>query len=175
MRHLILVNGLPGAGKSTLAGRLAAELQAPVLSKDVVKEALADALSDSAIPRTALGAAAMESVWTIAAQAEGPLLIDSWWFRPRDLAFARAGLERARADSAVEIWCEVPSDVARERCAERDRHPVHADSRDLSREWAAWSAGADPLALCPVVRVDTTSLVDVSELASRVAALLASS
>ncbi|MFI6604780.1 AAA family ATPase [Nonomuraea sp. NPDC050536] len=38
---LVLVNGLPGAGKSTLGRPLATQLNARFLSKDAVKEALA--------------------------------------------------------------------------------------------------------------------------------------
>ncbi|MEO7058823.1 MAG: GNAT family N-acetyltransferase, partial [Lapillicoccus sp.] len=43
-RLVVLVNGLPGSGKSTLARALASELGLPLLSKDVVKETVADAL-----------------------------------------------------------------------------------------------------------------------------------
>jgi predicted kinase len=40
----VLVNGLPGAGKTTLAKPLADELGLPLLSKDRIKETLADEL-----------------------------------------------------------------------------------------------------------------------------------
>jgi predicted kinase len=36
---LVIVNGLPGSGKTTLARRLGAALEAPVVSKDALKEA----------------------------------------------------------------------------------------------------------------------------------------
>jgi predicted kinase len=40
--HLILVTGLPGTGKSTLARALAARYRIPLLAKDTVKEPLLD-------------------------------------------------------------------------------------------------------------------------------------
>lgn len=62
----MLVNGLPGSGKSTLAPPLARELDAQLLSKDAVKEALAECISrPDAVP--SLGAIAMEAVWAMAA------------------------------------------------------------------------------------------------------------
>lgn len=180
-RQVVLVNGLPGSGKTTLAGPLAARLGAPWLSKDAVKEALADAVGQGAPPLAAtsvvgapvVGAAAMEAVWRLAAAPLPRVVVESWWFRPRDLDHALRGLATAGADAVVEVWCDVPPDVARGRYESRPgRHPVHADDRDLTAEWATWSAGAAPLALGPVVRQDTTRPVDVGALALRVTTAL---
>ena len=41
---IVLVNGPPGAGKSTLALRLADELMLPLLMRDQIKEVLFDTL-----------------------------------------------------------------------------------------------------------------------------------
>jgi predicted kinase len=46
---VVLVSGVPGAGKSTLAGPLAAELGFALLAKDTIKEVLADALGVGAL------------------------------------------------------------------------------------------------------------------------------
>lgn len=40
---LIIVSGAPGSGKTTLAHRLASDLHLPLISKDELKESLADA------------------------------------------------------------------------------------------------------------------------------------
>ncbi len=40
----VVVAGLPGSGKTTLARALAVELDLPLISKDTIKEALFDAL-----------------------------------------------------------------------------------------------------------------------------------
>ena len=42
--HLILVTGLPGTGKSTLARRLSRHFSVPLIYKDAIKEPLFDVL-----------------------------------------------------------------------------------------------------------------------------------
>lgn len=41
----IVLNGVPGSGKTTLAPLLARELGFPVVARDAIKEALADAVA----------------------------------------------------------------------------------------------------------------------------------
>ena len=164
-----MVNGLPGSGKSSLAPRLAAELDGVCLGKDRIKEALADAVVTQ-VPR--LGAVAMETVWSLAAGVSGLVVVDSWWFRPRDLEQARTGLGRSGAQAAVEIWCDVPAELARSRYISRKRHVVHADAEKLATEWTGWATAAVPLALGPVIRVDTARTVDIRALAEDVRAAL---
>ena len=168
-RDVVMVNGLPGSGKSSLGPRLAAVLGAAFLSKDRVKEALADAVV-TGLPT--IGAIAMDTVWRCAADLPGMVVVDSWWFRPRDLDHARAGLVRAGAAGSVEVWCDVPAEVARARFVARRRPEVHADAERLATQWAGWAAEATPLGLGPVVRVDTAGPVDVAAVAERVRAAL---
>jgi Zeta toxin len=71
-RQMVFVSGAPGAGKTSLAVPLAAELGFALVCKDRLKETLRDALGapapDLAWSRT-LGAAAMELLWALAADA----------------------------------------------------------------------------------------------------------
>jgi predicted kinase len=115
---------------------------------------------------------AMDTVWTLAAAVSGMVVVDSWWFHPRDLEQARAGLARTGAKATVEIWCDVPAELARSRYISRKRHVVHADAEKLATEWTGWATTAVPLALGPVIRVDTARPVDIRALADDVRAAL---
>ncbi len=166
-RLLVLVNGLPGSGKTTLGGTLARTLNARFLSKDVIKEALASCL-ENPTGIAELGGIAMDAVWALAKASPVDVVIDSWWFKLRDLSFARAGIERTGARQVVEIWCEVPSQVARARYGSRSRAALYRDEQHLAEDWAEWAAHAAPLGLAPVLTVDTTQSVDCVVLAERV-------
>lgn len=164
---VVLVNGLPGSGKTTVATGLAAVLGAPLISKDAIKEAVAEVVP--AVPGPALGVAAGEMMWTLAAGMSGTVVLESWWFRPRDLGFVEAGLRRCGPASAVELWCDVPAHVAKTRFAGRRRHRIHDDRRRLADGWPQWEAAAEPLGIGPVVRVDTRGAVDLADVARRIA------
>ncbi|AGZ45966.1 AAA family ATPase [Actinoplanes friuliensis] len=168
-RDVVMVNGLPGSGKSSLAPRLAAALGAACLEKDRIKEALAEAVVTE-VPD--LGAVAMETVWSLAAAVSGMAVVDSWWFRPRDLDHARTGITRTGATATVEVWCDVPPELARARFIARKRPGVHADTERLATQWAGWATQAEPLALGPVLRIDTSRPVDIPALSTAVKAAL---
>lgn len=107
--RLVLVNGLPGSGKTTLSRGLAPVLSVPLISKDALKEAVADAVPS--IASSALGWAVGDLMWTLAATVSGTVILESWWFTPRDRDFVIAGMLRCQSPSVVEIWCEVPPDL----------------------------------------------------------------
>ncbi|GAB2620814.1 AAA family ATPase [Pseudactinotalea suaedae] len=167
---LILVNGLPGAGKTTLAHQLGASVDAVVISKDAIKEAMADALRLDEQSAAALGAAAMEAAWVLAAAVARTVLVESWWFAPRDLEFVRAGIAAVSPDRVVEVWCDAGTATARSRYVARRRHAVHQDVERLERDWETWASQGRPLGLSPVVEVDTSGPVDVAGLAAEVSA-----
>lgn len=176
-RLVVLVNGVPAAGKSTLAGPLSAALGLPLIGKDLIKETHADLLGseppDGRSQRdwnNALGRAASETMWTLLAVApRGAVLESSWRADVRHLV--AGGLERAgvtRTD-VVEVWCDVPPELAQQRDAARwsARHPIHG-ARLTDAESARIQAHAEPLAFGPVLRVDTTRPLTSSDIAALV-------
>ena len=169
----ILVNGLPGSGKTTVSATLAGVLGCPLLAKDPIKEALADLAGPMIAPR-ALGSIAMETVWSMAAEVEAGVVVDSFWHRPRDLEHARAGVSRAGSPRTLEVWCDVDPDVALQRVVDRHaaggRHPAHGTVESARASWPEWAGAAEPLGEWPVIRVDTSTPVDMDDLVMQISA-----
>lgn len=163
---VVLVNGVPGAGKTTLAAPLGARLRMPLVAKDAIKEALHDALQ-GALPRAQLGSFASESVWTLAGFLHGSAMLESFWASGRDEPYVRHGLALLGDPPGVELWCEVPLQTAFERYRSRARHDAHADA-GRQEEWWAMASSAEPLTGLPVVRVRTDQPVDVAAVAAQI-------
>jgi predicted kinase len=159
-RRLVLVTGLPGAGKTTLAEPLAAALGMPLLAKDMIKEQLYDSLrpgiGDPDHWSRRLSAAAVDLALTIAGLLPAAVLEAN--LRPRDAA-QRARLA-ALQPTVVEVYCRCPGEEAARRFATRAgrRHPAHTLT-GLPDELLAEFDG--PVGLGTVVEVDTTAAVDL--------------
>jgi predicted kinase len=166
---VVLVNGMPASGKTTLARELARGLRLPLFSKDVIKEAHAEVFGaqppDGRAQRdwnSMFGAAASSTMWHLLADSACGAVLESTWPASETWELVKAGLESARVESPRQIWCEVPVALARERYALRHpvRHPVHGDQPD-DTEWARRWALAAPLPIPGTLHIDTTGPVDV--------------
>lgn len=164
--RLIVLNGMAGAGKTTLTAPLAAELGAVVVSKDAIEEALGDAV-DAQLPTRAIGALAADALWRIVGMLEGTVLIESVWRAGRDEEWFRRGWESAGAPAGVEVWCEAPRDVMRERYLTRERHAVHDDGTRVA-EWDEAADAARPMTGFTVMTVHTAQPVDVDAVAAAI-------
>ena len=161
---LVIVSGAPGSGKSTLARRLSADLHLPLISRDQLKEALADAMgSPSDVPASMLlGAGSVAVLYLVARQlleAGVGLIIESN-FR-RGLSETELLPLLAWSDPAL-IHCTASPKLIQRRYAERhargERHAAHLDA-DRAAGLAVDLADErfEPLNLAiPMLVVDTT-------------------
>ena len=169
MSRIVYISGRPGAGKSSLAFPLAAELGYSLVTKDMVKETLHDALyvpgdgeNDLAWSRR-LGAASFALLWTLAASA-GDMVIEANFDPHNDEAL---GQLQSLGGRTVEVHCACPAEVAHARYNARSRHEVHQGTRPLS----AMAKYDRPVGVGSLITVDTTRPVDVASVAAEVRGL----
>ena len=166
------ISGRPGAGKSSLAFPLAAELGYSLVIKDLVKEALHDALyvpGSGGLDRAwslRLSAASWELLWMLAAHA-GDMVIESNFHPPADIELGKL---RGLGARMVEVHCECPAEVAHARYNARLRHEAHSETLPLS----AMDKYNGPVGIGPLITVDTTGPVDIAAVAAEVRRLHAS-
>ncbi|MEN9937619.1 MAG: hypothetical protein RLZZ387_4198 [Chloroflexota bacterium] len=134
MPKLILVNGLPCTGKSTLARMLAAHLGLPLFSKDQIKETLFDTLGWSDRPwSTRLSVASVAVLLDVVAAelAAGRSCVAESNFHPERDAERLRDLRARHPFELVQVLCvtEGSALVARydERVSSGARHPGHLD------------------------------------------------
>ena len=174
--RLILVGGLPGTGKSTLAAGLGDVLGAAVLRSDEVRKELA-----GLAPTTPAPAPFGEGLYTPASTARTydtlleraavglrlgeVVVLDASWMGPSARAAARLVADRADAELG-QLRCEAPPEVTARRM--RDRAAAGGDPSDAGEDIAA--AMAATAAPWPeATTIDTTG----QALATRAAALTA--
>lgn len=156
MRALVLVTGPVASGKSTVAEPLAARLGLPLVTKDVVKEALFDALGtgDQAWSKQ-LSEAAYAVVFALVPGFPAAVLESNFRAEhgPRLLQLC---------PRPVELYCHCPREELARRFTSRRRHPGHLDEE---ADLGTLLGDPGPLALGgPLRKVDTTRPVDVDAL-----------
>ena len=159
-----LVAGPPGSGKTTLARPLAWTLGLPLIAKDVIKEALMEALGAPATVEESrtLGRAAVDVMFAVARTSPGAVL---------ESPFYRASVANLKElpGAIVEIRCRCPRELAlsRYRARSGERHSGHLDADRTDEE--LWNEELlQSLGVGPLIEVDTTAEVDVASLSREV-------
>ena len=140
--RVIVVTGLPGAGKSTLAHELARRYRLPLLAKDFIKESLLDVLgaADPAHSRK-LSDASFATLFRLAAEwaRDAHSFVLEGNFRPGEHEGSlRDSLEAAQV---VQLLCRVPESERVARLAARESDPSrHVGHRFGERQSAAGAA-----------------------------------
>jgi len=175
MHPILLVNGVPASGKSTVAAAIANRLRLPVLAVDTVKEAFFDHLGigDRDYSRQ-LGRAAYQAIFsTVAGFPDGLGAVVDAWHKFVPLEVLESHLVRAKAGRVIEVWCHAPPEVCAERYRARAgyRHPGHPPA-GYATELADLAARATPIGRWPVIDVDTNLALDEEGLLREVKKLL---
>ncbi|MCB1025730.1 MAG: AAA family ATPase [Acidobacteria bacterium] len=165
---IVLVSGSPGAGKTTLAKPLAEKLGFSLISKDAIKETLADHLKIDFCDldeNRRIGGAAMEVMWKLAASC--PRIVLEANFRPRS-DYERSKIE-ALDGKIIEVYCKCSVEEASRRFSERarskDHHPVHT-FREMPPEMIAHFG--QPIGVGRLIEVDTEKTVSVYEISKTI-------
>ena len=146
VRRFVVVSGIPGSGKTTLARRLASAIGLPLIDKDDILEHLFETrgIGDHAWRRSL--SRESDSLFQAAAEqsAEGAVLVSFWHHpgMPRDSGTPTSWL--ASLGTIVNVHCVCPPAIAAARFATRRRHDGHLDTttrhEDLLKQLLALSA-----------------------------------
>jgi hypothetical protein len=168
--RLIVVGGLPGSGKSTVARGFAGRIGAVCLASDVLRKELAGAAPGMRLPaavgegiyRPALTALTYRELLLQAGRhlrAGRSAVLDATFASAADRRHA-AALARSAGGRCVCVECRCPARVARERLAARSR-PDYAGASDAG--WDVYRAMRRVFDPWPeAVRVDTTRPLEES-------------
>jgi predicted kinase len=152
--RVILITGLPGTGKTTLARIVAARYGLPLLAKDLIKEPLLDALGAAdATQSRHLSTVSFNIQFAIARElyaAGSPMLLEGN-FRPgeHEQALGRA----CPSADFCQVLCRVPETERLARLARRHSDPArHAGHRDHALAVVAPAVRGDEFLELPGVR-----------------------
>lgn len=163
-KRLVMVNGVPASGKSSVARLLADATGWPILSLDTIKNPFLTVLppGDRLFNRT-LGRASYAAMFDIIAEAPdgSAFIIDAWFgFQPPEVL--QEGLARTGVSDLAEIWCHAPPEITGARYAARlALRPTGHPGADYVPELIALATRALPTGLAPCHPVDTTRELDL--------------
>lgn len=172
MPLLVVVQGPPAAGKTTVARELALRLGLPLIAKDTIKEALFDGLGVGDLEWSQrLGNAtylAMLRLVEESVELGAGFVFEGNFVRGSELEAKLRELD-ARF---VQVHCSAPLPVLLKRYEARARHPGHLDHERGKALRAAVETGRhDPLDLPgETIRIDTSEPVDFDALAETIVA-----
>jgi len=158
----VLISGLPGSGKTTLARRLAPALDLPLIDKDDILDRLFAAKGTGGPSwRRTLSRESDAMLETEAAAAAGGAVLVSFWRLPGMPADSGTPTDwlASLSEWIVNIECVCDPAIAADRFLRRSRHPGHLDGGVSADEVLASIrrvAGLGSLEIGRRVRVDTS-------------------
>jgi cytidylate kinase len=165
----VIVTGPSGSGKSTLAVKVAADLGWPLLTKDLIKESLADdlGLGDETWSHR-LSDAALNLLFVVARVCPAAVIEGNFKIDEDSLRFA------SLVGTKVQLFCTAPTPVLIDRVTRRadngERHPIHEDAMnpdEIAEDVRKQVATLGLLAVDgPAKTIDTSQDVDDAAIAA---------
>lgn len=178
--YVILLQGRPATGKTTIGRQIAAALELPFISRDTYKEVLFDAFGsnneESIEWSKKIGAASFELTYTVINQvlsSGNSCIVETTWIPLFAEKVLKDILKRSNA-GFIQVYCHSSDTVREERFNSRahsDRHPAHMDRLRIekgNRTKKDKHPKLDIKGFC--IDIDTTHFdqVDIPEIISKV-------
>jgi predicted kinase len=166
---LVVVTGMPAAGKTTVAESLSRALALPLLARDKLKERLYDTLGVGDLEWSGrLGDAAFTLLFDLARvliESGDAVILEANFFRGSEPRFFALPEHRV-----LQIHCDAPLELLVARYTDRPRHLGHHDAEKVKELPTRFESSAhEPLDLPgQLIRIDTSQRVDVDAIAAQV-------
>lgn len=166
-KRVVMVNGVPASGKSSVSRALSDATGWPILTLDTIKNPFLATLppGDRLFNRT-LGRASYAAIFDLIADApaDSTFIIDAWFgFQPTEVL--EQGLARAGVEAVAEVWCHAPPQTVGDRYAARlGLRPAGHPGSDYVPELIALAGRATATGLAATYDVDTTRALDLPAL-----------
>lgn len=163
-KRLVMVNGVPASGKSSVALGLSSLTGWPVFSLDTIKNPFLEEIEGVDRPfNRKLGRASMTAMFALLrdAPAGSSVIMDAWFgFQPRE--FVLPLLAASGVTAIHEIWCEAAPETvgARYRARAASRLPGHPGP-DYADELEALARRAEPFRTGPLLTLSTEGIIDL--------------
>lgn len=162
-RRIIIIQGQPATGKTTLARRLARDIDATLVEKDTIKEFFSDYVGiGDLLWSHALGKAAIKTVYAlleVVAASKKVTIVESAFWAEMARQEIRAIAEKNDAQ-VLELYCTLDETERQRRFQQRivsgERHQGHADNAIAAADTKKY----EPLNIGTSITVDTTHFED---------------
>ena len=164
---LIVINGIPGSGKTTVARRLSKDLPLPHICKDDIKERLYDVMGVGDLQWSQdLGAATAEMLLALIdklLERRRSFIVESAFFKEFTADRLATIIKKRHPVTVLEIYCATDPEVRKQRYIARNesgaRHPGHVDHNHYKTQSddAEVAVRYAPLEISTCLIYDTTS------------------